>query len=334
MTNDIVARLHLALVQALRNRGPDALDRPVTVAEIYQDLIPYRVARAVAGVELNADYEHALLRLFAGEGGRVRLEPATAREELLRELDSPNPNVSLYRKFAACDAWITVPPELGRQPQASPASGAESNARPAASAGSPAASAFPPLRRILGCAGYGSRRGGRGLGPARDRARRRAGRLPDRAGLEPAAGRRRAPEAGRRRPVGIRVACLGLVLPAALMRPGPPRRPGRRGEGPRAGLTCPTAAPSAGRRPRPARTLARRASRACPYCGTDQSRFRVHAVAKCWRSAGGSASSVVRRSARRCGPVLPDRRGHPTGRRALVRRAARARSRAPRVSDG
>ncbi len=146
MTQDVLARLHLALVQALRSRGPDALERPVTVAEVYQDLIPYRVARAVAGIELNADYEHALLRLFAGEGGRVRLEPATAREELLRELDSPNPNVSLYRKFAACDAWITVPPELARPPQASaaPAAGGDTSERPAASAEPKGAAASSP----------------------------------------------------------------------------------------------------------------------------------------------------------------------------------------------
>ena len=48
MIQDIVDRLHLALVQALRSRGPDALERPITVAEIYQDLIPDPPARAVA----------------------------------------------------------------------------------------------------------------------------------------------------------------------------------------------------------------------------------------------------------------------------------------------
>ncbi|HEX7119216.1 MAG TPA: zinc ribbon domain-containing protein [Longimicrobiales bacterium] len=114
MTDSVVAHLHHALVQVLRSRGDGALDRPVTVAEIYQDLIPYRAARSIAGVELNADYEHALLRLLAGEGGRVRLEPATARDELRRELESPNPNVTLYRKYAACDVWVAAPADADR----------------------------------------------------------------------------------------------------------------------------------------------------------------------------------------------------------------------------
>lgn len=108
-TDTVVARLHRALVEALWARGPDALERPVTVAEIYQDLIPYRAVRGLAGVEMNADYEHALFRLLAGENGHIRLEPAAAQEELRRELQSPNPNVTLYRKFAACDAWVAAP---------------------------------------------------------------------------------------------------------------------------------------------------------------------------------------------------------------------------------
>jgi hypothetical protein len=108
MMDAVVDRLHAALVQALRERGTDALNRPVTVAEIYQDLIPYRVVRGTIGVELNADYEHALLRLLAGYGGLVRLEPESAREELEREIDSPNPNLGLYRKFAACDVWVSA----------------------------------------------------------------------------------------------------------------------------------------------------------------------------------------------------------------------------------
>ena len=173
MIQDIVDRLHLALVQALRSRGPDALERPITVAEIYQDLIPYRTARAVAGIELNADYEHALLRLFAGEGDRVRLEPQAAREELRRELESPNPNVALYRKFAACDAWITVPPELAKKPGASPASGAAQGGRPAASAGAsggpvaaPASEAAPPSAAVKPAAGAEATKPVQGKDPA------------------------------------------------------------------------------------------------------------------------------------------------------------------------
>lgn len=102
---DVARHLHQLLVQALLERGSDAA-APVTVAEIYQELVPYRAVRERLGVELNADYEHALLRLLAGEDELLRLEPASARDELRQELASPNPYVGIYRKFAACDVWV------------------------------------------------------------------------------------------------------------------------------------------------------------------------------------------------------------------------------------
>jgi hypothetical protein len=106
MTDDQVERLHGRLVDALRRVRPDPFGSPVTVAEIYQDLVPYRSVRTELGFDMNADYEHTLLRLLAGEDELARLEPTEARAELRSELDSPNPNVGLFRKFAACDVWI------------------------------------------------------------------------------------------------------------------------------------------------------------------------------------------------------------------------------------
>jgi hypothetical protein len=105
---DSVRLLHGCLTRQLRHRGGQ--EQPVTVAEIYQDLVPYRAVRSEIGVELNADYEHALVRLLAGEGGLARLEPAEVRAELQRELGMPDPNVTLYRKFAGCDVWVALDP--------------------------------------------------------------------------------------------------------------------------------------------------------------------------------------------------------------------------------
>ncbi len=104
----VVSRLHHALVDAIRQYRPTQTQQPISVAEIYQELVPYRNVRSVLGVEMNADYEYALLRLLAGEGGFARLEPAEAREALRLEIGSPNPNVSLYRKFAGCDVWLDM----------------------------------------------------------------------------------------------------------------------------------------------------------------------------------------------------------------------------------
>ena len=106
-----VERLHRALVTAIAQARDGDLARPVTVSEIYQQLLPYRLARTAVGFDMNADYEYALLRLLAGEGNLARLEPGEVRETLRSELESANPNVSLFREYANCDVWVTAPPK-------------------------------------------------------------------------------------------------------------------------------------------------------------------------------------------------------------------------------
>ncbi|HSJ25099.1 MAG TPA: hypothetical protein VK929_10545 [Longimicrobiales bacterium] len=108
--NEAVDRLYERLVHALQQSRQDAFAAPVTVAEIYQELVPYRSMREQVGFSMNADYEHALLRLLAGDGDWVQLEPASARDIILRELNSSNPNVSIYREYAGCDVWVKAPP--------------------------------------------------------------------------------------------------------------------------------------------------------------------------------------------------------------------------------
>lgn len=107
-----VERLYLRLADSLQRNRRDAFTAPVTVAEIYQELVPYRAVRSEVGFGMNADYEHALLRLLSGEGGYARLEPGDAASAILTELQSPNPNVGLYRTYAGCDVWIAKPAGL------------------------------------------------------------------------------------------------------------------------------------------------------------------------------------------------------------------------------
>lgn len=150
MTDPVVRRLHECLNREIRQRE---IEQPVTVAEIYQEIVPYRAIRSDIGVDMNADYEHALLRLLAGEGGLVRLEPTEARDELRFELEMPDPNVTLYRKFAGCDVWVTAAARIDpgaessagvRPVQPATARGALAGA-PAARAGAPAhAGTSPP----------------------------------------------------------------------------------------------------------------------------------------------------------------------------------------------
>ena len=103
---EILTRFHRALTREIHARNPDHISGPFTVAEIYQNLVPYRTHRDELGVEMNADYEHALLRLLAGEGDFLSIESRTARKEIREELDTPNPNTGLYRDFAAADVRL------------------------------------------------------------------------------------------------------------------------------------------------------------------------------------------------------------------------------------
>jgi hypothetical protein len=124
MNEEVVVGLYHCLVDALdaRGHGPE---RPLKVSQLYQELVPYSAVRGPLDLELNADYEHALLRLLAGERRLVRLEPSQARDELKREAEQPFPTVGLFRKFAASDVWVgrageAVVPDADREPDHEP----------------------------------------------------------------------------------------------------------------------------------------------------------------------------------------------------------------------
>ena len=103
---ELLSRFHKALVREIQANNPDYLTGPFSVAEIYQNLVPYRTHRDEIGVEMNGDYEHALLHLLAGDGDYLTIESRTARQEIREELESPNPNTGLYRDFAAADVRL------------------------------------------------------------------------------------------------------------------------------------------------------------------------------------------------------------------------------------
>lgn len=107
-TEQVLSRFYRALVEEIRAQRPDYLTGPFTVAEIYQNLVPYSVHRDRIGVEMNGDYEDALLRLLAGEGGYLILESDTALRNLREELESPNPNTGMYREYAAVDVRLNA----------------------------------------------------------------------------------------------------------------------------------------------------------------------------------------------------------------------------------
>lgn len=105
-SGDVLARFHRTLVEEIRAQRPEYLDGPFTVAEIYQNLVPYGTHRDQIGIEMNGDYEDALLRLLSGEGGYLVLESDAALRALREEVEASNPNTGLYREYAAVDVRL------------------------------------------------------------------------------------------------------------------------------------------------------------------------------------------------------------------------------------
>jgi hypothetical protein len=104
--DQVLDRFHRVLVEEIEAHRPEYLEAPFTVAEIYQNLVPYGTHRDRVGVEMNGDYEHALLRMLAGEGDYLVLESGAALRALREELDSANPNTGIYREYAAVDVRL------------------------------------------------------------------------------------------------------------------------------------------------------------------------------------------------------------------------------------
>ena len=101
----VLERFHRALIEEIQTHSPEYLTEPFTVAEIYQNLVPYGSHRDRIGVEMNGDYEDALLRLL-GRRGRVTsiLESEPALRDLRAEFETRRtPTPGLYREYAAVD---------------------------------------------------------------------------------------------------------------------------------------------------------------------------------------------------------------------------------------
>lgn len=95
---DDLDRIYRRLVHNLRTKYPQLLSTSFSAEEIYQVVVPYRHNRQELGIDTNQDYEMALMRLLSGERGYLIVD-RDVREALTRELESSNPDTSLFRAF-------------------------------------------------------------------------------------------------------------------------------------------------------------------------------------------------------------------------------------------
>jgi hypothetical protein len=106
MSIDALDRLHQRLQEAVQRAYPDGVGRQLTIADVYQHLIPYRQVRGELGIVELQEYEHTLLRLLAGEHGHVELDVRQVAGDFEKELRSPNPILGIYRDYAGVGVTI------------------------------------------------------------------------------------------------------------------------------------------------------------------------------------------------------------------------------------
>ena len=132
-------RFFRRLVGNLAAADPARLHRPIPLADVQHDILPYRTSRRALELDTSEDYEMVLLRLCAGEGGLVRTEPEDARARFARELESPHPDLGVLHQFE--NVLLTLRSEpiaraLGPEPGA-PSAFAPPAARPVPDIGLP-----------------------------------------------------------------------------------------------------------------------------------------------------------------------------------------------------
>ena len=109
---DALDRTFRHLLQTIQARYPAYLSQPFEVAELYQNILPYRHHRRELGLETNQDYELVLLQLLSGARDYLVVSDEM-RERLARELASPNPDPGVFREYST--AQIALSPAAVRR---------------------------------------------------------------------------------------------------------------------------------------------------------------------------------------------------------------------------
>ena len=149
---DDLDRLFHRLVHNVRAKNPAHLSLPFTVAELYEQLVPYRHNRRELAIETNQDYEIAVTRLLSGERGYL-LGDEAMQESLRKELAGTTPDTGAFREYATAEISI-APAALENagttpagEPRAAPAAAPATAAREAPPQQPQATQPSPPQRR-------------------------------------------------------------------------------------------------------------------------------------------------------------------------------------------
>ncbi len=107
--NDL-QRFFRQLVTNLAAVDPARVHRPLAIADIQHDILPYRANRRALQVDTSEDYESLLLRLCAGEDGLATMEPHEIQTRFALELKAPSPDLSLLNQHADARLLLATTP--------------------------------------------------------------------------------------------------------------------------------------------------------------------------------------------------------------------------------
>src|SRR4051812_34001904 len=114
---DNLDRMFRHLVRTVRAKYPQYLTQPFDVAELNQNILPYRHHRRELGLDTNEDYEIVLTELLSGARDYLIVDDRM-RDTLRAELASTNPDPSAFKSFAG--ASVALSPAAVRSLAAGP----------------------------------------------------------------------------------------------------------------------------------------------------------------------------------------------------------------------
>src|SRR3954468_4838906 len=114
---DNLDRMFRHLARTIRTKYPQYLTQPLTVAELHQSVLPYRLHRRGLGLETNEDYEITLTELLSGARD-YQIVDESMRERLRSELASKNPDPTAFKQFAT--STVALSPTALRSLEAGP----------------------------------------------------------------------------------------------------------------------------------------------------------------------------------------------------------------------
>lgn len=97
------------LARSLATHQPSRLHEPLSINELMDVILPYRLVRRELGVDTSEDYETLILRLCAGEGGFVQADTAT-QAALQAEIAKPLPDLTLLKVYGDTHLVLSTDP--------------------------------------------------------------------------------------------------------------------------------------------------------------------------------------------------------------------------------